>query len=274
MKKFQLKAFIKYYINACTIYDIHSPYLYGIVSHLMENQMYYAFGEIEPYRERYRRSSETIKRIDLGAGQENGKALTISQIVRRASSSKEKCRFLFNLVKYFQPQHILELGTNLGIATSYLSYAHQSGQVYTIDADSNLIKHAKELFGNLKINSRISVFNSSFDSFFAEHSDIVKTVDFAFIDGDHSYDATVNKVRAIMNNGQQRKVVVIDDIYWSQEMQEAWTRLKEDYSHCLKIELIQMGIIIQDSKCPYNHNVSLIPLKYKPWRIGLTSGRY
>ena len=274
MKKFQVLAFCRYYWRACTIYDIHSPYLFALVESLMDQKLYYAMSEIEPYRDRYKTNSTQIKLLDFGAGGNSGKLKTVAQIVKTASSRPQKCRFIFNLVKYFQPESILELGTNLGIATAYMSMAHSNSKLYTVEADPGIVEHAEELFSNLNIKQRIEVINTSFQTFFRNENKIIDSIDFAFVDGDHSFESTIDTVSRLMRNSQDRKVLILDDIYWSKPMHEAWIKIKDKYSDCLFIELMHMGIIIKDEKCPISETVSLIPWKLKPWRIGLTSGKH
>ena len=65
------------------------------------------------------------------------------------------------------------------------------------------------------------------------------------------------------------KRIVIDDIYWSEDMNEAWKEIISDDSVAFSIDLFRMGIVFFDHSVMPKQHFKLIPYKLKPWSIGL-----
>ncbi|MEJ7676871.1 MAG: hypothetical protein WKG06_03140 [Segetibacter sp.] len=53
---------------------------------------------------------------------------------------------MFRIVNYYQANNIIELGTSLGITTSYLASANLKGNVYTFEGAKQVAAIAKQTF--------------------------------------------------------------------------------------------------------------------------------
>ena len=67
---------------------------------------------------------------DFGAGSAISKSdrRSVASIAKNSSKSKKYGQLLYRMVNYYEPGTILELGTSLGITTSYLSLAKPESQ--------------------------------------------------------------------------------------------------------------------------------------------------
>ena len=70
---------------------------------------------------------------------------TISSIAKNAAKPKKFGQLLFRMVKYYQPATILELGTSLGITTSYLSLAKPDARLITMEGSKEIAELPKEI---------------------------------------------------------------------------------------------------------------------------------
>jgi hypothetical protein len=64
-----------------------------------------------------------------------------------------------------------------------------------------------------------------------------------FIDGNHSYEATMRYFelsKPFLNN---ESMVVFDDIYWSKGMTRAWEQIKADPQVKVSIDLFFVGLV-------------------------------
>jgi predicted O-methyltransferase YrrM len=70
-------------------------------------------------------NDNTVFRVeDFGAGSVIDKKIREAfHLLQKMRQAKKIWAITFRMVKYYQPQTILELGTSLGITTSYLSSA-------------------------------------------------------------------------------------------------------------------------------------------------------
>ncbi len=205
---------------------------------------------------------------DKGAGSSinNLEERTIASICRLSSSGEKKCRLIYNIISYFKPHTIVELGTNLGIATAYIQIACTSSKVYTIDADAQLLALARQTFKQL--NLPIISFHSTFETFFIDHPQIMSDADLVYIDGNHTYEGTMEAYRESTKTNDN-KVLIFDDIYWSMGMQKAWREICVDVDHGYCIDLYIIGIVILNVDVDHCENAKFIPWKYKPFSNGL-----
>ena len=73
-----------------------------------------------------------------------------------------------------------------------------------------------------------------------------------------------------MEKAHDQTILVFDDIYWSKEMRQAWLEICADKRISLTIDLFKMGIVfINPNNSKDKQNLTLIPFRYKPWRIGI-----
>ncbi len=88
--------------------------------------------------------SQKISVTDLGAGSlvDKGNKRSISKIAKSSSKSKKIGRLLYRLAKYYQPVNILELGTSLGLSSSYLALGNNDSKIVTIEGCPNISKIA------------------------------------------------------------------------------------------------------------------------------------
>ena len=76
-----IKHFLKYYSSAITKYRVHSPFVFSLLTEVIEdNRYYYAFDPLKTLRARMIQQNQTVAVLDLGAGsrKNSGKTRKIS----------------------------------------------------------------------------------------------------------------------------------------------------------------------------------------------------
>jgi predicted O-methyltransferase YrrM len=71
----------------------------------------------------------------------------------------------------------------------------------------------------------------------------VGKLDFAFIDGNHTYKATVSYFETLLKVAHNDTVFVFDDIHWSEGMEKAWNEICDNGQVTVSIDLFRMGIV-------------------------------
>lgn len=244
-KLFQLYQYILYRLRSKTTHGTHSPFVFDLLNKVIYNpHPFYAYEEIEKVREKLLKSTEIIQCIDMGAGESEHKNQnkTIQQIARRAVKPAKYGQLLFRLANYFQPQTVLELGTSLGITTSYLRAGNKNSQLTTIEGCPQIANIAKKNWKELDYGP-ISLRIGNFDTMLPEFLKATRTLDFVFFDGNHRKQATLDYFKRCLIKANENTIFIFDDIYWSVEMKEAWEEIKADERVVVTIDIYFMGFV-------------------------------
>jgi predicted O-methyltransferase YrrM len=102
---------------------------------------------------------------------------------------------------------------------------------------------ARENFMKLGIGN-IEVITGNFDQTLSSTLSKLETIDFAFIDGNHRYEPTVSYFEQMLKKSNNNTIIILDDIYWSKEMEQAWEWVKNHEQVRLTIDLFAIGIVV------------------------------
>lgn len=265
--------YLSYYKKAVTAYQIHSPAVYNFITEVMDQgRSYYKFGEIEFLREQYLRSKDSIPFVELGAGSKklSGNTRPIAQIAKTSLSPIKTCRILFNAVKYYQCKNILELGSSLGISTAYLASVDSEYKVVSLEGNPSSADIARHNANQLQLKN-IEIITGSFEDTLMPTLTKMQKVDLAYLDGNHSYDATIDYFDKILPYIHENSVIVLDDIYWSDGMLKAWKKLQSHSSITYSIDIYSSGFLFFNKDMKTKQHFTLIENWKKIWQIGLFS---
>jgi predicted O-methyltransferase YrrM len=246
-KLYRIIAFLKYLNKSGTRHSVHSPFVYSLIEDVIRNRKNDpAFDAIHALRVEILRKTQLIEITDFGAGSGfknyEHRFEKVSQIARKSSVTEKYGRLLFYLVQYFKPQTIIELGTSLGISTLYLAMADPSVKVCTVEGCTTKSEQASANFEALKVTN-IEQHIGRFDIVLPDVIRQVGKLDFAFIDGHHTYDATLGNFETLLNISHDNTVFVFDDIHWSAGMEKAWLEIASHERVTVSIDLFHMGIV-------------------------------
>lgn len=248
IKTHQLISYFKFLLKSGNAHGLHSPFVFEIYTKAIKSGLFNEeFKEIEKQRSHFLQNRTEIELNDLGAGSHRLKSnrRKISDIAKTSLSPKFKCELLFRIVNHLESGYILELGTNLGISTRYISIPETVEKCLSIEGDEGLSEIAKK---HQKTN--VEIWNSRFEEAIKKLKGTGKKFDFIFVDGDHKLESTLNNVEKLKALLKENGVIVLDDIYWSQEMTQAWNQLKRDECFGISIDLFHLGLIFNRHKQP------------------------
>lgn len=188
---------------------------------------------------------ETVIPItDFGAGSRLNlsQERKVSAIAKSSLKPKKYSQLLFRMVNYFQPSFVLELGTSLGITSSYLASGNNNAKVITMEGSPHVAAIARKNFEWLQLKN-ISVIEGNFDETLPKLISSTQTADFVFIDGNHRKEPTIRYFEQLLPKISSNSIFIFDDIHWSKEMEEAWETIKQHDAVTLSIDLFFIGII-------------------------------
>lgn len=253
-------AFLKHRLTAwnTTGEGIHSPYLFELVRFVLrDTNSYYCFADIERRRELLLACEDEIAVLDYGSqGAPEGKRISrrVCDIARTHLERAEVAQVLFRIVSWLghqqpRPLQIIELGTSLGITTAYLASADSSNRVVTLEGSGELLKIAQGVWRALRLENIEWVEGAIDDtllSYVRAQAQKAQPVDIAYIDANHTYEATIRYVSALLPLMPEKGILIIDDIHYSEEMEQAWEALKTDSRVTTSMDLYHVGILFLD----------------------------
>ncbi|MBS1626394.1 MAG: class I SAM-dependent methyltransferase [Bacteroidetes bacterium] len=253
--------FLKYYFTASNSkgHGMHSPFVFDfIVNVLNDDRVFYAFAQIENIRKQLLKDNRTILIEDFGAGSKKNKTneRVVAAIAKSSLKPQKYSKLLFRIVHYYQSKTIIELGTSLGITTSYLASANENSKVITMEGSQAIAKIAEDNFAMLQLKNIEQVLGN-FDATLPTVLTNINTVDFAFIDGNHQYQPTINYFEQLLLKSHEHSIIILDDIHWSKEMENAWRYVQQHKNVTATIDLFFIGIVLfrKDFKAKQHFNI-------------------
>lgn len=237
--------YINYRLTAYTEHDLHSPFMYNFYMELIKNNHpFNDFDELNSIRKQLQKNTSIIEITDFGAGSKklHSNKRAINQIAKYGIAQKKQAEFLYRLLNKFAPNTVVELGTSIGLTSLYLSKANTKSTVYTIEGCPNLHQFSNNLFTEHEVKNIQSI-NGNFNVEFPKLLSQINTIDFLYIDGNHAYEPTMNYFKLALEKKNTTSIFVFDDIYWSDEMQQAWKEICKHSEVTLSLDLFYFGIV-------------------------------
>ncbi|MBO6074680.1 MAG: class I SAM-dependent methyltransferase [Paludibacteraceae bacterium] len=251
---YRIKSYVRHELTAWHTggEGVHSPTLFYIVRMVLyDDNAYYAYPKIEQQRKRLKSSTADVNHTDYGTGAcargENAPVQTrrVADIARTHLESPSIGQLLFRLVNYLtgisqEPLTIVELGTSLGITTAYLAMPSEKNSVQTYEGAEDVADVAMQVWRELGIQNIVPVIGN-IDETLSRYK--AKKTDLAFIDANHTYEATMRYFRQLLPSATQHSIYVIDDIHHSPEMERAWHEIQAMKEVTSTIDCYHVGLV-------------------------------
>ena len=240
--------YLNFYVGASNGkgHGIHSPFVFDFITKVLNDQRKYDdYKKVESLRKKLVNDRTVLTIEDYGAGSSssNSNMRSVSSIVKSTVKSKKYSQLLYRIAKYYQPNTIIELGTSLGITTSYLSLAKPDATIFTLEGATEIAKVAKANFKTLE-RENIRLIEGNFDYTLPAVLYQLPSVDFAFIDGNHRRAPTLSYFHQLFGKRNNNTILILDDIHWSADIEQAWNEIKEYPAVRCTIDLFFMGIVL------------------------------
>jgi len=251
MKALQLiLRYIKYFLTARGGHTAQAPFLYEFITQVInESTDDENCNSIEALRKELCQSEKEIQITDFGAGStiNNSKIRKVKDIAKNSAKNAKFGKLLYRIIQFYKPKNILELGTSLGISTSYLAQADTNANVFTFEGCPATATIAQENFNKQNIKNT-SMTLGDFNLTLANKLKEILTIDLAFIDGNHQEKPTINYFEKCLKYANNNTIFIFDDIHWSQGMENAWGYIKAHPKTTLTIDLFFIGIVFIKSE--------------------------
>ena len=231
-------------------HGIHSPYIFEFVNGVLFNGR----GKQVPMQvhrvHASMRKDCTLIPVEgpagFGAGSKFGPrsdTLSISSFVKKSSVSRKYGALLYRISDWFAPEVIVELGGGLGISAMYLAAGSPGARMMSVEGRKMRAVIAKQVLHRSKLN-HVEIIEGDIERILPDLLPRISARLLAFLDGNHRYRPTIGYVRNLMDAAGDEAVIILDDIYWSREMHEAWKELLNWPEVRVSIDLFHMGVLL------------------------------
>jgi len=255
----EIKAYLKYRKNRIDAHGIHSPFVFEFYNEVILKAGLIDDSAIENLRKQLQNDHEIIKVEDFGAGSKakGGAKRKISSIVKSASVNRKFGKLIGRIIEFYKLESAIELGTSLGIGTSYIALQPSIKNVVTLEGSPEIAQKATLNFEKLNLKN-IQVLTGKFDDQLKKSVAEFSSIDLIYIDGNHQYQPTIDYFNFYIEFANDETFLIFDDIYWSEGMKKAWEEISASPKINVSIDLFRMGIVCKRSKQAKQHFV----LKY------------
>jgi len=246
--KWQLATkYLRYYLTASNAkgHGTHSPFIFNFITKILGDRRYYPeYNKVETLRKQLQKDQTLLAIEDFGAGSSVNKTnqRTIASITRSAAKPAKYGQLLFRMIREYKPNIVVELGTSLGISTSYFSIAKPDATIISFEGAPAVAAIAKQNFKSLDLQN-ISLVEGNFDDKLSPVVSNLPCIDFCFVDGNHRREPTERYFQQLLSGINNDSILIFDDIHWSPEMEAAWQTIKAHPSVTCSVDLFFIGII-------------------------------
>lgn len=251
-----IRSYLSHWLNQVDEHSIHSPFFFDFYKNVIKkSRKATSNNKIEEIRGSLLNNNSNIEIEDLGAGSRHSTSTTksIAEVAKNSLSPEALSKLYQHIVHYNDARYIVELGTSMGLNTLYLA-EKSDARVFTFEGSKSLANIALTHF-ELFEKKNIQLIEGNIDNTLTEFLQNTEKINFALLDANHRYEPTLRYFNLLVRRFNDKSILVVDDIHWSEEMEKAW---KELYQHKLvygSIDLFRCGILFFDPALNKQHFV-------------------
>ena len=248
MKKIRIAyKYLIYLLKAKSKHTVHSPFVFDFMTKVLDDHTYYPeYEKVEQQYQKLLHNRNRIETVDFGSSRGRigytTRFRSVKEIASHAGIPGRYGRLLFRIIRYFTPQNILEMGTSVGISAIYQASAAPQSRFMAIEGCASTAALAVESLEAAGVKN-VEILIGKFDLMLPKALEKLPTVDYAFIDGNHTYAATLQYFIALLPKVNDNSIFIFHDICWSAGMEQAWAEIKQHPQVTLTIDLFFMGIV-------------------------------
>jgi predicted O-methyltransferase YrrM len=253
---YSAKSFLRHWLLKVDEHSIHSPFFYDFYQKVIKAPIDLTdFAEIETTRNKLLQDPTPITVKDLGARSNHfsNSQRTIAQIAQTSLSPTPLCLLMAKMIQHMGSQKMIELGTSMGIMSLYLA-SKKDVHLTTFEGSTSMANIALTNFEYFE-KKNIELKEGDIDDTLSEFLQTPSKLDLVLMDANHRYEPTLRYFELLTKRMATKGIIVLDDIYHSQEMSKAWNELKHHELVYGSIDLFRCGVLFFDHTLNKQHFV-------------------
>lgn len=225
MRKFIFThKYLLYLIQSKTKHDIHSPFIFTLLTQVIQKKNKKIFEHNETLNKTKKLSDREKKYIWF------------------ASNTSKYSQLVFRLIKNFKAKHIVEIGTSTGINTSYLAITDRENKIYTLEKNKKTSSKAINAFKTLGLNN-IKLFDGNISDNLDIVTQEIKHIDFLHITDNDNSKQTYYYFEKCLKYIHNDSVFIFNDIHETKDNEKIWIKIKNNPKVKVSIDLFFIGIV-------------------------------
>lgn len=224
-----ISAYFKHRFAAKTRHGTHSPFVYKLA-----DEVIYDFSPKKVYAE-----IEVLRKKLLNDHkiQVNG-----AEQLKKGSRSPRLLQLVFRLVAYHQPQQLIEIGTGDAMTTTYLAKACPTANLLSLVPTAEIVTEVKQNLDLIGVHNIVFTSGNLIDQF-KTTIEGAKAIDFVYVGGKNSRSFVLNIFDLCLTKADEHTILFFDQLYWNEEMKDAWQTIKSHPQVTVTIDLFWFGLV-------------------------------
>ncbi len=261
-KIYRLLSWLNHSLSAGNTHGhgIHSPKLFDFVQYVIDSPYpYYDYRLLERYRQILLADNTILSITDYGTGVSGDRS--VKSIAATSLATARQAQLVYRLVDYTHADNILELGTSLALTTAYMSRARKKTHITTVEGCEQIAARANKTLKDLKCDN-VSLKIGNINDILEEVVQEMPKIDILYIDANHTSQAMQRYFSLCLPKMHDDTVVIVDDIYWSEDMTYGWRQICEHQSVTTAFNLYHCGWLFLDKHLPKKQYKLRIPHRF------------
>ncbi len=235
-------SYIKYFLSSQTRYEIHSPFLYNLVTGPINDKNDYPEYRLmksinkDVYEDLFRSNDAKTKEfLELPS-------IGLRKQRKNIVKNNKYHRLVFRLIRYFNPKTIIDLGSFTGLSAIHMSIASPESQIITFPCSQLTYNLLYDNISRIDFNNIIlsEIFSASLSSQFENKNQKIDLICInRFCEPGEILKIIEDSIPFLSNES----FMIIRDLNNNDKNRSLWNHMKAHKKTTVTVDLFNLGII-------------------------------